>query len=647
MTADSKTNEILANKWAIVLCGGRGTRLGAITDNAPKPLVEVHNKPLIWYVILTLYKRGFRKFLFPLGYKGEMVEAFVRKEFDKTDCELRFVNTGEADTPIGRRIDMVKNYIHDYEDFFLLNGDTFFDFDISSMYQLHKRKMALLTLSSIEIISNYGVIIEKNGNIVDFAREKKVSYFSFEGDQKSSEGYRGYVNAGLVWLNKSALSYINLKNCVNFEQELYPVLIRKKFAAHYKIEGDWYAIDTQKDLHVLNCLIEDKDRIGEKLMTIKQNLSSRYSYKTKYYESPKQLRDKIIEKTVIPHQVEIQPGPKTGNLCWLKCPYCYGNTAKETNERLDDDRYLEIMQQIAEGGVTKVVYAGYATDPLNYEGISDLLQVALNFRQIFGFHTKAIEVSDRFINQITHPKITPLSYFSVSVDAGSNEIYNKVHGMAGSSAKIYGRVFENIKRISEARKRTNAPLDISATYLLTNANSEKSEIIKSINDLKDAGVDLIRFTFPQIPRGYAMNEKSDAYIPNRQEISQYMALLRPIIEAETTDSCHVLIMDIDDQYDIYNVHRTLPCFARFIFPSIGYDGWLSHCSESCAPHFREMAIGNLNEVNFWDLYYNYDVKSFLTYFQKQKDLMNRLSCRCDRKEHVVNSRLTDSRAFNE
>ena len=86
------------------------------------------------------------------------------------------------------------------------------------------------------------------------------------------------------------------------------------------------------------------------------------------------------------------------------------------------------MDQIAEGGVNKIIFAGYATDPLNYVHIDELHYKTLLYNQIFGFHTKALKVSDKLISQITDKNIARLSYFSVSVDAGYNESYNKVHG---------------------------------------------------------------------------------------------------------------------------------------------------------------------------------------------------------------------------
>lgn len=632
---------LLKGRWAVILCGGRGSRLGLFTESVPKPLVQVHNKPILWYTFLMLYNHGFRRFIFPLGYKGNMIEGFITREFEKHDCNIRFIDTG-VDTPIGKRLQKIAKLIPEHDDFFLLNGDTFFDFDIVSMYQLHRRKNALLTLSSVEIISAYGIIIEKDGKITDFARDRKVSYFSLDNDRTT----RGYVNAGLVWLNKDGLNLIDLEAYSDFEQELYSKIARMGRAIHYKIDGNWFAIDTQKDLSIINMEGTTQQKIGDIVKKTKENLTSRYSYRTRYYNDINELKTKILNKTIIPHQVEVQPGPQRGALCWLCCPYCYGNSAMDTGERLPPERYLEVMKQIAEGGVNKVVFAGYATDPLNYKYIEDLLQVSLDYNQIFGFHTKALKLTDRFLKQVSMPSIAPMSYFSVSVDAGNNKTYNRVHGITKSMAKLYDKVCENIRRVADACKETNAPLDISVTYLINNINSSTEEVVKAIHDFRDAGAHLIRFTFPQVPRGYRIT-RNDLYIPCREEVLQYMEHLRPIIEDENSDLCHVLILDLDAEYSTYQLPRTLPCFARFVFPSIGFDGWLSHCSESASPHFRELALGNLNERDFWDIFYDYDTEHFQLYLNKAAEKMNELICKCDRKEHVVNSSIRESGVFND
>lgn len=638
-----KNNDILKDKWVVILCGGRGGRLNPITETIPKPLVEVYGKPILWYIFLVLYKYGFKHFIFPLGYKGKLIEKFITQKFGEYDCEVRFIETGES-SPASHRIYKVAKLIPKHDDFFLVNGDTFFDFDIIKMYQLHKQKNALLTFSSVDIITDYGVIVEEKGKIIDFALEKKVDCLYLNSGLKPA---KGYLNAGLVWLNKDALNLINLKKCKNFEQQLYPKIIKLKKAAHYQIKGHWFAIDTKKDLDIINSVAESQQKIGDIVKIAKKNLATRYSYRTRYFDSVSVLKEKILNKTIIPHQVEIQPGPLKGkSLCWLRCPYCYGQTSYDTGERLTPERYIDILKQIAKGGVNKLVFAGYTTDPLNYDHIEDLLQVALDNQQIFGFHTKALRVSERFVSQVTNSQIRPMSYFSVSVDSGTNETYNKVHGIPQSSAKLYDQMLKNINKIVKARKKTGAILDISATFLINNLNNSDKEALKSIKDLRSAGVDLIRFTFPQVPRGYERKNK-DKNIPDRKEILSYMKRLRPIIENENSSRCQILIMDLDTDHNIYQLPRTLPCFARFIFPSIGFDGWLSHCSESAAPHFHKISIGNLNKHNFWDLFYNYDPKTLKKYWQKISKNMENLNCKCDRKEHVVNSRIKDSGIFND
>ena len=219
-----------------------------------------------------------------------------------------------------------------------------------------------------------------------------------------------------------------------------------------------------------------------------------------------------------------------------------------------------------------------------------------------------------------------------------------MHGLANSQAKVYDRVLENVRKIVLARSKTKAPLDISITYLINNINNSPREVLKHINNFRDAGADLIRFTFPQIPRGYTAKE-SDPYVPSRRQVLKYMDELSPIIEKENGNSCQVLILDLDNTHDIEELPRTLPCFARFVFPSIGFDGWLSHCSESAAPHFRDLVIGNLQENDFWDVFYNYDVGDFKGHLQEAGKKMTTLSCKCDRKEHVVNSRIRQSGVF--
>ena len=152
-----------------------------------------------------------------------------------------------------------------------------------------------------------------------------------------------------------------------------------------------------------------------------------------------------MNKTVVPYQVEVQPGRLKGkNICWMKCPYCYGASSENTDERLSPERYLEILKQMANGPngkVKKIIFAGYATDPLNYEFIDDLIITSKNLKQITGIHTKLLKISDRLIDNLTNESSLPTSYLTVSIDAGDSNSYNKTHDIKGK-ANVYQRVLK-------------------------------------------------------------------------------------------------------------------------------------------------------------------------------------------------------------
>ena len=372
-------------------------------------------------------------------------------------------------------------------------------------------------------------------------------------------------------------------------------------------------------------------------------LESRYKFSAQYFESAAKLKQQIIDKTIIPHQVEFQPGPQGKKICWLSCPYCYGESAINTDERPDTERLIKILNEIADGGVNKVTFAGWATDPLNSKSIDDLLEVAINRKMIFGFNTKPIKVSDRFINLLKEKEINANSWISLSIDSGSNEVFNKVHGMK-TKACLYDKILSNVLRIKEA----NEPIrkfDVSAAYLLNKFNSSKEEISKFILDFKNAGCNVLRFSFAQPPRGL-VNEAKIETVPLMEEKNEIMYKLKEWISSHDTETCKVMIVDPDKENDIFYKSRTLPCVARFIYPTVGFDGKLYQCSQSAAPNFKETEIGDLKKDSFWDLYYNYDVSDFDGFFRETGRLMNKVGCRCDRKEHIVNKKIKESKLFN-
>ena len=347
-----------------------------------------------------------------------------------------------------------------------------------------------------------------------------------------------------------------------------------------------------------------------------------------------QFAKKILNYTCVPYQIEIQPGREKGKaLCWMSCPYCYGGSAKNSGDRLSVERYKEIIEEVASGPngrIEKLILAGYATDPLNYEHFDQLFETSVKHNFITGMHTKLLKISNKFLEIVSDKNIRDKSYVSISVDAGAKESYNLTHGIT-TKVDVLSKIYKNIENI---QNRKNSKVDVNTTYLLTTYNSSISEISKSIDDLSNLGVDTLRFSFPQVPRNYDYNQKGNIFIEDRQSL---IKKVEELINKKKILNTFVSIVDPDTKYEI-NQLRAIPCYARFAHPAIGLDGYLYHCSESSSPDFHSQALGNLKDNNFWDLYYNYN-KDVV---ERDFELMEKNKCMCDRKLYIVNKELQNT-----
>lgn len=373
------------------------------------------------------------------------------------------------------------------------------------------------------------------------------------------------------------------------------------------------------------------------LIIKKKSLVDRVNYQAKYIEDIDDYIKKIINKTVIPIQLEIQPGRESGKkLCWMSCPYCYGGSADNTGTRLDINRYLSILDETKKGPhgfIKKIILAGYATDPLNYEHISLLVKKAVENKQIVGIHTKLLKIPNGLDRILSDNPLEPGSYLTISLDAGFPESYNKTHGII-SKKNLLSQIIENIKLIKSLKIKN---LNIGCTYLITTANNSNEEIRESIKICNEAGVETLRFSMPQVPRGYNLSNEEDIII--KEKTDEINRISKIVFDTESK-KCVVSAVDPDKDYKI-NKKRYLPCFARFVHPAIGFDGKLYHCSESSSPNFSSMSLGNLQDRSFWDCYYDYDLKKIKQAFLE----MDKNECMCDRKLFIVNKNINESKNF--
>ena len=79
------------SKIAVILCGGKGLRMGGLTKRKPKPLLIVHGKPIIWYSLSILLKYKFNKIIFPLGYRGKQIKKYILLNFKNIKKNLNLL----------------------------------------------------------------------------------------------------------------------------------------------------------------------------------------------------------------------------------------------------------------------------------------------------------------------------------------------------------------------------------------------------------------------------------------------------------------------------------------------------------------------------------------------------------------------------
>ena len=261
-------------RTAVILCGGKGTRLGLIGKKTAKTLIHVQKKPILWYILNQLVlKYNFNHIILPLGYKGKMIKSYIAKnslspkiKFEKVKFDL--VETG-LNTDISKRILSVYNEITT-DHFLLLNGDAIFDFSLGNFYEEHVKKNLDLSMMTCDVRSPFGVVILKKNKPVNFKRD--MEYNSIYSSKKNIVGE---IFTGMSIIKKSLLKKNKLKKYDNFELSFYPKIL--KSCKTYKIQtkkvnGFWYAMDDLKQVELANAS-KNKNFIYDKIQSIQKKIN--------------------------------------------------------------------------------------------------------------------------------------------------------------------------------------------------------------------------------------------------------------------------------------------------------------------------------------------------------------------------------------
>ena len=234
-------------RQAVIMVGGKGTRLLPLTLTRPKPAMPVLDKPFLKYLIESMADAGIEEIFLACGYKSDVLAHAIG---DGSDMGVRIICSDE-DAPLGTG-GAIKRLEDRLDPVFLAaNGDTLTSVDIAAQIREHFESGAAVTdsLSEVDDPSQAGVVrIDGDGRILEF-----------QDKPKREEACSNLVNSGVYVVDKKVLEYIPKDTFYDFSKDLFPLLIEKgeRLQGHMA-KGVWVDIGRPHDLIRMNLVMADR-----------------------------------------------------------------------------------------------------------------------------------------------------------------------------------------------------------------------------------------------------------------------------------------------------------------------------------------------------------------------------------------------------
>jgi glucose-1-phosphate cytidylyltransferase len=247
---------------AVILCGGRGTRIRDVSELLPKPMLPIGSMPILWHIMKLYSYYGINEFVLGLGYNGWKIKEFFlsykainrdvtiefkdnnslmfHNEVIEKDWKVTLAETGE-NAMTGARVWKMRKYVEADDHFALTYGDGVADIDINKLIEFHISCGKIGTVTGVRPASRFGEIILQDSLITSFNEKPNVS--------------EGWINGGFMMFDaKRIWDYLWPDDNLSFEKEPLSALARDHQLAGYKHNGFWQCMDTFREYELLNNL---------------------------------------------------------------------------------------------------------------------------------------------------------------------------------------------------------------------------------------------------------------------------------------------------------------------------------------------------------------------------------------------------------
>ena len=221
------------SKRAVVLAGGKGTRLKPYTITLPKPLVPVgDDMPVLEIIIRQLKSNGFDHITLAVNHMSEIIKAFFGNG-SKWNIKIDY---SEESKPLGT-MGPLKNIDDLPENFLVMNGDIITDLNYASFFDEHIQNSSVFTISSFERDEqvDYGVLSTENGILNSLSEKPLVKY---------------EVSMGIYMLSSKILRYIPKDKEFGFDQLMHSLIEDKKQVFVKKHADYWLDIGRPSDYEI-------------------------------------------------------------------------------------------------------------------------------------------------------------------------------------------------------------------------------------------------------------------------------------------------------------------------------------------------------------------------------------------------------------